>query len=94
MSKRIYTFEVEIDDAAVHESYEDGTCDCDSFDSCEDSIADTLNMVGHDMGVMARRGASLFDQVHFIQSYSEIEWDDLIHRPAKDGIAAWNSRYE
>ena len=27
MSKRIFTFEVEIDDVGVHERYDDGTCD-------------------------------------------------------------------
>ena len=29
MSKRIYTFEVELDDETVHERYDDGTCDHD-----------------------------------------------------------------
>ena len=41
MSKRIYTFEVEIDDEEVHERVRmDGRCDHDACDvSCDFSIA-------------------------------------------------------
>ena len=38
MAKRIYTFEVEIDDTMVHERYGDGTCSHPSSESCDQSI--------------------------------------------------------
>ena len=86
MSTRIYTFEVEIDDVGVHERYDDGTCDHHASVSCEDSINYGLNDLGR---AMARKAATnslrtigdshAIDKVDFIESYSEDEWDDLIH---------------
>ena len=94
MSKRIYTFEVEIDDQEVHGQWEDGgPCDHDATVSCEDSIAETLGMIGREMALMARRGAHLLDKVDFIESYSENEWDDLIHSEARQSAIALYNRY-
>ena len=88
MSKRIYTFEVEIDDAGIHETetYEDGTCDHPASISCEDSVARELDDLGR---AMARKAGTsslrtigdshAVKKATFIESYSEDEWDDLIH---------------
>lgn len=92
MSKRIYTFEVEIDDVAVHDRYNDGTCDHRASVSCEDSIGYTLNEIGRDMARMSQRGASLIDKVTFEESYTENDWEELNSRPAGRGIAVWNAR--
>ena len=91
MSKRIYTFEVEIDDVTVHERYDDGTCDHQASVSCELSIARALDTAGRNMARCARRDSYLFDKVDFIESYSEDEWDDLIYHKmggAKGGLMA------
>ena len=92
MSKRIYTFEVELDDETVHERYDDGTCDHQASVSCELSIARAFDTAGRNMARAAQGVSYLFDKVDFIESYTEDEWDDLLSRPAAKGVAEWNAR--
>ena len=68
MSKRIYTFEVEIDDVGVHERYDDGTCDHEASVSCEDSIRRTLDDAGK---IMAR---------NMTRAYPRTDWGQPRHK--------------
>ena len=95
MSKRIYTFEVEIDDVGVHETetYEDGTCDHSPSVSCKDSIARELDDTGRELEKAMTRGPARHNYSHakkatFIESYSEDEWDEILDRPARKGATA------
>lgn len=95
MSKRIYTFEVEIDDTGIHERYDDGTCDHKASVSCKDSISRNLDLAGRTMARDMMSATSKFspaEKATFEESYSEDEWNELLDRPARKGVAEWNAR--